>query len=112
MIDLYRGLVRLEERAFGALRSGQRALYAKRWETRIINLVRGRGTEMRERLSWHRRMVHLLEHDREFRGFFEGDSVRIPIELRERALRASWPFADFLPSETLDALKAGTVVCS
>jgi hypothetical protein len=112
VIDLYRGLVRLEERAFGILCSGQRALHAKRWETRIVNLVRGRGAEMRERLHWHRRMVHLLEHDGGFRGFFEGDPIRIPIELRERALRAAGPFADLLPSETLDALKDGTVVSS
>lgn len=112
VLDLYRGLVRLEERAFGLLRSGQRALGAARWETRIINLVRGRGTEMRERLRWHRRMVHLLENDRDFRGFFEGDRIRIPSELRERALRAARPFADLLPPDTLDALKAGTFVPS
>jgi hypothetical protein len=106
--DLYRGLARLEERAFGLLRSGQRAFHARRWETRLINLVRGRGHELRERLRWHRRMVHLLEHDTGFRGFFEGDPVALPAELRERALRATVPFAGFLPPETLDELRAGT----
>ena len=112
VVDLYRGLAHLEERAFGVLRSAQRALGARRWEARIINLVRGPGAEMRERLQWHRRMVHLLEHDREFRGFFEGDPVSIPVELRERALRATGPFVDLLPSETLDELRTGTVVIS
>ena len=112
VVDLYRGLLHLEERAYGVLRSGRRALGARRWEARMINLVRGRGAEMRERLRWHRRMAHLLEHDRRFRGFFEGDPVGIPIELRERALWATGPFVAFLPSETLAELRTGTVALS
>lgn len=106
-VDLYRGLVGLEESAFGASLSWARARRAHRWGTRIINVIRGRGSEMRERIRWHRRMQLGLEQDRGFRAFFEGSAVPIPSALRDRALAATGPFVDLLPAEITDELKYG-----
>jgi len=105
--DLYRGLVRLEEVAFGAVLSWERARRARRWGTRVINFVRGRGSEMRERIQWHRQMLRWLEHDRGFRAFFEGEAVPIPSALRDRALASTGPFVGLLPREIADELRVG-----
>jgi hypothetical protein len=106
-LELYRGLIRLEEEAFGAGLSWQRARHARRWGTRIINFVRGRGAEMRERIEWHRQMLYRLEHDRGFEAFFEGEAVPVPPALRERALAATRPFVEMLPREIADELTVG-----
>jgi hypothetical protein len=106
-VELYRGLVRLEEVAFGAALSWARARQARRWGTRVTNFFRGRGAEMRERIEWHRQMLRWLEHDRAFRAFFEGEAVPIPAALRARALESIGPFVDMLPREIADELRAG-----
>jgi Radical SAM superfamily len=106
--DLFRGLVGLEETAFGAGLSWQRARSSRSWGTRLINFIRGRGSEMRERIRWHRQMLRWLEHDRAFRAFFEGDAVRIPSALCYRALASMGPFVEWLPREIAEELKVGT----
>jgi hypothetical protein len=106
-LELYGGLIRLEEEAFGAGLSWQRARRARRWGTRVVNFLRGRGAEMRERIEWHRQMRHRLEHEREFRAFFEGEAVPVPSALRDRALSATRPFVEMLPREIADELTAG-----
>lgn len=106
-VDLYRGLAGLEKVAFGTALSWERARRARRWGARIINVLRGRGAEMRERIRWHRQMMFWLEHDRRFRAFFEGEAVPIPSALRARALALTGPFIDMLPREIAEELKVG-----
>jgi hypothetical protein len=111
-VELYRGLVRLEEMAFGAALSWARARAARRWGGRVINLIRGLGSEMRERIRWHRRMQRWLETDREFRAFFEGARVPLPAVIRDRALASLGPFAGMLPNDVIDELRVGRVLAT
>jgi hypothetical protein len=103
----YRALVRVAEVAWGGRLMLRRALAARDWTSRLINVLRARGTEQRRRMRWYRRMVTWLETDCTFRSFFDGDTARVPVQLREAALRRIAPFSELLPPDIAQGLRTG-----
>lgn len=45
---------------------------------RVVHLARAYGREQRRRVRWYRRAVRLVDTDEGFRGFFAGDTARVP----------------------------------
>jgi hypothetical protein len=83
-----------------------RAIYA-RYRTikatipRWMNVVRAVSSEGFGRIRYYTRVRELLEHDRQFRDYFEGESSTLPGFFQERVRMDLGPLWSWLPSGAL-----------
>jgi hypothetical protein len=91
---MFERLIPVAEMAFSVRHSIRRAGAGSTLGVRLINLLRARGSEQRQRLAWYRRLLAALTTDADVRAFFTGTSRRLPPLLRELArnrIAAFWP---------------------
>ena len=62
---------------------------------------RGLSSERSNRLGYHRKMLYWLEHDREVRAFFEGETRQVPHALSDQVRTHLGPLWKWLPEGAL-----------
>ena len=83
-----------------------RAIYArfqaiKATIPRLMNVVRAVSSEGFGRIRYYKQVRDLLEHDRKFRDYFEGESTTLPTFFLERVRRDLGPLWSWLPKGAL-----------
>ncbi len=99
--DFYDNVISLTRHTFS-----WRAMYArfraiKATIPRWMNVVRGVSSEGFGRIRYYTRVRELLEHDRQFRDYFEGESTTLPRFFRERVRHDLGPLWSWLPEGAL-----------
>jgi hypothetical protein len=99
--DFYDHVIALTRHSFSwrAIYARYRAITATipRW----MNVVRAVSSEGFGRIRYYTRVRELLEHDRPFRDYFEGESSTLPEFFRERIRMDLGPLWSWLPSGAL-----------
>ncbi len=99
--DFYDHVIALTRHSFSwrAIYARYRAITATipRW----MNVVRAVSSEGFGRIRYYTRVRELLEHDRPFRDYFEGESGTLPEFFRERIRMDLGPLWSWLPSGAL-----------
>jgi hypothetical protein len=98
----YRGLSDLSERIFGPQATLRRVASSSHWLPRVLHVFRAFGTEEKRRIRWYRELAGWLETDRAMRAFFEGETTKLPEQLRSLAAARIGPFYELLPKGELD----------
>jgi hypothetical protein len=100
-------LLALAEMTFG-VRHTLRRIGTGRLGVRLINLLRARGHDQRQRLAWYRQLHAALTTDADIRAFFAGVTPRLPALLRRLARDRTAAFRPLLPLKSSRWLETGT----
>jgi hypothetical protein len=95
--QFYNHLIDLTKYSFSPRLIGRRFLANGETTPRWLNVVRGLSSERYGRVSYFKAILGRLEHDRQFRRFFEQETTEIPSFFIERIRRDLGPFWQWLP---------------
>jgi hypothetical protein len=98
----YDRLIGLTRYAFSGRAIARRIPATSMFVPKWMNVVRAVSSEGWGRITYHTMVRGLLESDREFRGFLDGEHQRIPAFYRERVLRELGPMAAWLPAGAME----------
>jgi hypothetical protein len=96
--EFYRGVRDVVEHAFSWRGIARRWRATEGAPPRAIGLLRAVSTEGWGRIRYYRDIVRRLEADRDFRGYYEGETNEIPAFYTDQVRRDLGPLWDWLPA--------------
>ena len=101
LVEYYTLLLHLINDSFTARTTIRRFGATRGWESKLLNIVRGIQTERVYRGGLLKDLIYRLEHDREVRDLFEGESDKVPQIMVDRCHQQLGSLAEHLPEGAL-----------
>ena len=100
--EFYDHVIDLTKYTFSWRSIGRRLKYTKERIPRWMNFVRAVSSEGFGRIKYHSEIRRRLDHDKELRAFFEGESTKVPQFYLDRMKNDLGPLWDHLPEGAIN----------